>query len=109
MTNQEPATVDLGDFRQSIATSLQKVEHAELQSASDFATRQRSQVRATVARLLAWFFVTYVAVIAILVVIGAFTGSPWKEPGEFLVEVLKSGVLPVITFVLGHYFGSESK
>lgn len=109
MTNQEPATVDLGGFRRGIATSRQKAEVAEQQSATDFATRQRSQVRATVARLLAWFFVAYVAVIAILVVIGALTGSPWKEPGEFLVEVLKSGILPVITFVLGHYFGSESK
>ena len=31
----------------------------------------------------------------------------WEKPAEFLFKVLSSILLPVVTLVLGYYFGTE--
>jgi hypothetical protein len=33
---------------------------------------------------------------------------PWKEPAEFLLQVLTTAVLPIVTLVLGYYFGTQA-
>ncbi len=30
----------------------------------------------------------------------------WKEPAEYLLKVLTTAVLPIVTLVLGYYFGT---
>jgi len=49
-----------------------------------------------------------------LVVLAAIVGTiffPWDklvEPGKFLTAILGSVMLPVVTLVIGYYFGKEN-
>lgn len=113
MTDGNHASPETSKLRQEIQAFRQETDVAERQTTADFSVRKRSQVRAHVTRVLVYFFVAYLALVAGLVLFGAAGDgsslSLWKEKADFLVEVLKAGILPVITFVLGHYFGSEGK
>ena len=51
-------------------------------------------------------------VLAFLLAIGALfvyvlVAEPWKDKAEFLATTLGSVLLPVVTLVLGYYFGTE--
>ena len=38
---------------------------------------------------------------------GGNTHPTWERPAEFLLRVLSSVLLPVVTLVIGYYFGTE--
>ena len=46
--------------------------------------------------------------LAILVTAAAMTGE-WQDAGDQAVDLIKSTVLPVVTLVLGYYFGRSGK
>jgi uncharacterized membrane protein len=62
-------------------------------------------VRAHVTRVIIYFFVVYVAVVGLYVIF-----APTLPPDRIsnLLEVLKTAIIPIVTFVIGHYFGSKS-
>ena len=115
MTNTDQEFADFVRFRQEVDTYRRQVDAAEQQTATDFALRHRTQVRGHVTRVLVYFFVGYLAVLVGLVIFGSavdgstFGVAAWQDKANFLVEVLKVGILPVVTFILGHYFGSEGR
>lgn len=37
---------------------------------------------------------------------GAGSCVAWKEPADYLLQVLTTAVLPIVTLVLGYYFGT---
>lgn len=41
---------------------------------------------------------------------GSETGcTAWKEPADYLFRLISTAVIPIVTLVLGYYFGSESR
>lgn len=71
--------------------------------------RQKADDRSHIAKLIAWAFVGFVA--ATLIAVAA--GTAWlgwdkiAEPTKILMAILGSVMLPVVTLVIGHYFGKE--
>jgi hypothetical protein len=61
-------------------------------------------VRAHVTRLVVWSFVVYAGAVLAFIMLS-------KEMDKFttLIEILKTMFLPIVTFVIGHYFGSKSE
>jgi hypothetical protein len=67
--------------------------------------RDRSMVTGTV---MAVFALTVSMGLLVLLVGGLFTGN-WVSIGPIVADILKSVVLPVVTLVLGYYFGRGGK
>ena len=65
--------------------------------------------RSWIARTIIWIFVGVIAAgLGILVAGAAMTGE-WQDAGDQTVDLIKSTVLPIVTLVLGYYFGRSGK
>ena len=53
--------------------------------------------------------VYFVFFIGLFILGSVALGYEWKEAASVLVEILKIGLLPLATFVLGQFFGSAKK
>jgi hypothetical protein len=73
----------------------------------DHIKRQRAADQSRIAWVIIWAFVGAVAAIFVLVAGALASGSDWKDPAKFLVTIVSSVLLPVVTLVLGYYFGKE--
>lgn len=72
--------------------------------------RQRARDQSRIAWVIIWTFVIAIGGIFLLVLgylLFGDEGQGWKEPSEFLVGIVSSVLLPVVTLVLGYYFGKE--
>ena len=78
------------------------------ETVDDFIKRQRASDQSRIAWVIIWAFVVAIAGIFLLVLGAQFsTTLDWKDPAEFLVGIVSSVLLPVVTLVLGYYFGKE--
>lgn len=89
-------------------------------SATEEAQRRTSRDRSLIAKCIVRLYVFAVAVV-ILVVMAIFayvvhlnettplTTADWKELVAGLVNILSVTVLPVVTLVLGFYFGTQTQ
>ena len=72
--------------------------------------RLQADDRSHIAKLIIWAFVVLLTVVVIAVVIGLAYFGDWNEvsePAKFLMAILSSVMLPVVTLVIGYYFGSK--
>lgn len=89
-----------------------QVEDINLQIRKSHARNQ-----STIAMIIIIAFVVSIALIFILVGYSILFGldcdangcsmPTWKEPSAFLLTVVSSVMLPIVTLVLGYYFGTE--
>ncbi len=79
-----------------------------IQAAAD---REKAKDRSYIAKLIVWFFVILAAWVVIAVTVGAylFDWGKFEEASKVLVTILSSVILPVVTLVIGYYFGQERK
>jgi uncharacterized membrane protein len=89
-------------------------------SSKEEAQRRTTRDRSLIARLIVWLYVAAVSFV-ILVVMAIFayvahlnvttplTTADWKELVAGLVNILSVTVLPVVTLVLGFYFGTQAQ
>jgi len=65
--------------------------------------------RSWIARTIIWVFVgVIVAGLGVNLVEGRMTGD-WTKVTIQVIDLIKSTVLPVVTLVLGYYFGRSSR
>jgi cytochrome c-type biogenesis protein CcmH/NrfG len=65
--------------------------------------------RGWIARTIIWVFVAVVvAVLILLLVQGIMTGN-WSAATSQATDLIKSSVVPVVTLVLGYYFGRSGR
>jgi hypothetical protein len=72
-----------------------------------------------IKKVIIWAFVVAIGSIFILVIGGLLFGAEcgegqvdcdparWESPATFLLGIVSSVLLPVVTLVLGYYFGKE--
>ena len=81
------------------------------ETVSDYVKRQRADDQSRIAWVIIWAFVFSIAGLFLLVfgsmLIGSRISGSWKDPAEFLAGIISSVLLPVVTLVLGYYFGKE--
>jgi len=73
------------------------------------AQRQRANDRSYIAKIIVWSFVILMVLIVVATTVGTyfFDWAELTEPATFLMTILSSVMLPVVTLVIGYYFGSE--
>ena len=96
----------MADLDAAFAAAEKTVEEGKnaLQLAS-----MRAGDRSYIAKLIVWSFVVLMAFVVVAIVLGAINGA-WEafaEPAKLLMTILSSVLLPVVTLVIGYYFGSE--
>ena len=88
--------------------ALQSENLSVEETVSDYIKRQRADAQTRIAWVIVWAFVIAIAGIFLLVLGSqASLTVNWKEPAEFLAGIVSSVLLPVVTLVLGYYFGKE--
>jgi hypothetical protein len=67
----------------------------------------RARSRALISKLVVCGYLAALAVIGLYLCYRAYYFG--DRVFDELIEVLKVGVIPIVTFVIGHYFGSAEK
>jgi hypothetical protein len=94
----------LADLDVAFETVEQEVSEGE-QAAGDYAKRLQADDRSKIAKVIVYAFI-----LSILFMLGVTAFIPWemwKDPADFLLKLLSSVMLPVVTLVIGYYFGRE--
>ena len=97
-----------------MATAIDSDFAAAQQAAEDRKKAQeesarRAGDRSFIAKLIVWAFVILIAWVVVSATVGTYF-FPWErltEPAKYLMTVLGSVMLPVVTLVIGYYFGKE--
>lgn len=98
-----------------VESDIQEVEEA----VDDQIKKQRAMDQSRIAWVIIWAFVVSVGVVFLYVIVDLLLGGGcgegetgctpdrWEEPAKFLLGIVSSVLLPVVTLVLGYYFGKE--
>ncbi len=80
------------------------------ETVEDELRRQQAQDRSRIAKLIVWLFALACGGTMLFVVVSVWWPSQgWDAGATQLVEILSSIILPVVTLVIGYYFGSEQR
>lgn len=98
----------MADLDAEFQATAQKVEQSK-KAVEDRLARQKADDRSRIAKLIVWAFVIAIGWVVFATTVGtAYLG--WEklaEPAKFLLSILGSVMLPVVTLVIGYYFGQE--
>ncbi|CAK0767210.1 hypothetical protein WCLP8_4000030 [uncultured Gammaproteobacteria bacterium] len=67
------------------------------------------QVRAHTTRNVTWVYGFSIVFIGLLIFFEGWFANDFHQSAEDFLEVIKIAVLPVVTFVLGRYFGTANR
>lgn len=70
---------------------------------------RKNDDRSWIARRMMVIFTIVVALVIMFNLIRGFQTGQWDKAAEAIAEVLKTTMLPIVTLVLGYYFGQSSK
>lgn len=98
----------MSDLDQAFRATEKNVEQG-LKAVEDYAQRLQTDDRSLIAKLLICAFVALIVLVAVIVATGTVlqTWDKWVEPSKFFLGILSSVLLPVVTLVIGYYFGKE--
>jgi hypothetical protein len=98
----------MSDLGQAVLETEKSVEQGK-KALEDYAQRLQQDDRSQIARVIVFSFVGLIALAVVLVAIGTLTKSwtEWKDAAKFFLDLLSSVLLPVVTLVIGYYFGKE--
>ncbi len=78
-------------------------------SAGVTAERQEAEDRSWIAKRIIQIFVGAVAAVLILLLLQGVLKGEWSTVASQAADLIKTAVLPIVTLVLGFYFGSRTK
>ena len=76
---------------------------------ADQVSRREADDRSWIAKRIIGVFVAMIFAGLAILVVGAAMTDEWQNAGDQSVDLIKSTVLPVVTLVLGYYFGRSGK
>ena len=98
----------MSDLDQAFRATEKNVEQG-LKAVEDYAQRLQTDDRSLIAKLLIYAFVVLIGLVVMIVAAGTVlqTWDKWVEPAKFFLGILGSVLLPVVTLVIGYYFGKD--
>lgn len=96
-----------------VDSEIEAAEKKAKLSSQQFDTRLKNQQaddRSYIAKVIVIAFVVLIAVVVVAAIAGLAYWGDWNkisEPAKFLMTILGSVMLPVVTLVIGYYFGSK--
>ena len=105
----KPATsAGLQDLDAALAATEKTIEERD-KALEERLRSQQADDRSSIAKLIVWSFVILMSWVILAVTVAMFQmgWSELAEPSQFLMSILSSVMLPVVTLVIGYYFGKE--
>lgn len=98
----------MSDLDQAFQATEKNVEQGQ-KALEAYGQRLQQDDRSRIAKLIVYAFVALIGIVVAVVAAGtAFQGwTLWLEPSKFFLGILSSVLLPVVTLVIGYYFGKE--
>ena len=98
----------MADLDSEFAAAEEKAEERQ-KAVAESIQRQQADDRSSIAKLIVWSFVVLMAWGVVAASVGAyfFEWESLAEPAKYLSTILGSVMLPVVTLVIGYYFGKE--
>ena len=72
-------------------------------------SRERSTVRSSATKLIIWAYIIGLAVFALFTIAAGLREHQEFQAVDRLLDAAKTLLIPIVTFVIGHYFGSAQK
>ena len=97
------------DELDSVFKATEESSKASHKALADKKLRQEVDDRSLIAKAIIGAFIVMVGVVILAAMAGTFFLG-WEElvePGKFLMVILGSVMLPVVTLVIGYYFGNK--
>jgi hypothetical protein len=94
----------------AINARVTEVESRLQQSSGDIDSglAREAEDRSWIARAILWVFVISVAIVLVILWTEGIVTKEWNPVALQAADLIKTSVLPVVTLVLGFYFGSRS-
>ena len=96
------------DLDQALLAAEKNVEQSQ-KAIEGYAQKLQQDDRSLIAKLIAWAFVGFIGFVVVVLLIASFF-YPWsrfEDVAKFSFSILSSVLLPVVTLVIGYYFGKE--
>ena len=106
------------DILSSLDSAESETQAAEALSSKEFDERTKIRDRSKIAKWIIILFAGTVCLTLVFIITGVIVEyasstpvSPprWLQGGQLAKEILSSILLPVVTLVIGFYFGTEAK
>lgn len=81
----------------------------EIDKKVDAFLAREAEDRSWIAKRIIGIFTGVIAGVLAILALGAGKTGDWTAAGTQAVDLIKSAVLPVVTLVLGYYFGRSGK
>ena len=104
-TNNIPPSTSL---RQRTAQLRRVIDSAQT-SLDDYTGRKQADDRSRIAKIIVWLFAILVCVFFLYVGFNSYYPTASMETSTLMLEALKTLVPPILTLVLGYYFGSSKQ
>lgn len=95
-------------LRELLAETREVVEEVD-ESAEDYAARRQADDRSKIAHVIVYLFAGLVSVFFAFVILEPHFTETSSEASSLMLDALKTLVLPILTLVLGYYFGSTKQ
>lgn len=98
----------MSDLGQELRATERNLEQGQ-KALAEYSQRLQQDDRSSIARVIVFSFVGLIALAVVFVAIGTlFKGwAEWKDAAKFFTDLLSSVLLPVVTLVIGYYFGKD--
>jgi len=98
----------MADLDSEFAVTEQAAEERK-KALDDRLTRQQADDRSLIAKVIVFAFVGLIGLVVLAAIVGAyfFDWDSLVGAAKFLADILGSVMLPVVTLVIGYYFGKE--
>lgn len=72
-------------------------------------SRREADDRSWIARRIIWVFVGTLVGGGLILILQGWQSGAWDKTASMAIDLIKSCVFPVVTLVLGYYFGRSGK
>lgn len=91
------------------APSAEQVTTQARETVADEVSRREADDRSWIARRIIWVFVGTLVGGGLILILQGWQSGAWDKTASMAIDLIKSCVFPVVTLVLGYYFGRSGK
>ena len=105
----ETASLPADDRAAVIAARIEQAATGNQQAKAGLARTGDDDDRSWIARMIITVFVAVIVIVLIFLAVQGYTTQNWTLAANTASDLFKSAVLPIVTLVLGFYFGKSGK
>jgi surface polysaccharide O-acyltransferase-like enzyme len=101
------------DTLQTIEDGIRRAEELTASAAGGSSdallVQERSAARSHATRVIVIVYALVMVATALFIIASGFLAGDFKEAIAELLDFIKTALIPVVTFVVGHYFGASNR